>query len=48
MINGETRDNSFAEVSWKIRNRFDAKSLGDIYVKYLDPINVKDFLADHG
>jgi glycerol-3-phosphate O-acyltransferase len=45
MINGETRDNSMAEVSWKIKNRFGQKSLGDIFVKYLEPINVKDFLS---
>jgi len=44
MITGDSRPNRFVEVLYKLLWRFKNCNIGDIYVKYLEPIHVKEFL----
>lgn len=43
MISGQNRQMSFLEVMQRTFN-YQAGQLGDVYIKFLDPINVKEFV----
>lgn len=47
MVSGENRHMSFWEVLYKVFN-FSHGQLGSCYVKYLEPIRIKDFLDQSG
>jgi len=43
MISGKNKDISFLEVMQRTYNYMNGQ-LGDVYIKFLDPINVKEFI----
>ena len=48
MISGDTRPNGFGEVIYKLTNRLQSLNIGDIFVKYLEPIHLTQYLQERG